>query len=438
MMSLNDPRWGRHNDDTANNDTNHAAPPGDGNPPPHTNASNNRRPSDGPPDLDQLWNEFNQRLSAVFGAKKKGGGNNGGGGLPGGMQPSAKGAGIGAGLIALVAFLIWAASGFYIIPEGQQAVLQTFGRYDSTVRQAGFRWRMPTPIQSHQLVNVSSQREVQIGYSGNAKNKVNNEALMLTDDENIIDIQFAVQYRIRDDAAKDFVFNNRNPEDAVKQAAETAIREVVGRKTADAVLYESRADVSADTARLIQGILDRYQTGILVSNVAIQNVQPPEQVQAAFDDALRATQDRERAINEGQSYANDVIPRARGAAARLIEEAEGYSQRVVQQATGDASRFSAVLKEYARAPGVTRDRMYIDTMQQVYQNATKVLVDTRQSSPMLYLPLDQLLKQQNFDGNLNRNNSPAVLPAAPSVVTPSVENEARVRDSSRSRERESR
>ena len=434
-MSLNDPRWGRNGDNSANNDTN-AVPPDEGNTPPPSNTSNNRRPSDGPPDLDQLWNEFNQRLSALFGGKKKGGGGNNNG-TPNGMQPSAKGAGIGIGLIALVAFLIWAASGFYIIPEGQQAVLQTFGKYDNTVRQAGFRWRMPTPIQSHQVVNVSSQREVQIGYSGNAKNKVNNEALMLTDDENIIDIQFAVQYRIRDDGAKDFVFNNRNPEDAVKQAAETAIREVVGRKTADAVLYESRADVSSDTARLIQGILDRYKTGILISNVAIQNVQPPEQVQAAFDDALRATQDRERAINEGQSYANDVIPRARGAAARLIEEAEGYSQRVVQQATGDASRFTAVLKEYARAPGVTRDRMYIDAMQQVYQNATKVLVDTRQSSPMLYLPLEQLLKQQNFDPNLNRSN-PAAQTAVPSVPAPNVENEARVRDLSRSRERESR
>lgn len=419
FMSLNDPRWGRSGDHHTEN--NHG----------------NRPPQEGPPDLDQLWRDFNKKLSGLFGNKRSSGGS----GFP--TPPSGKAAGLGVGLVAVVVFVIWCASGFYVLPEGQQAVIQTFGKYETTVRQAGFHWRMPTPVQSHEIVNVSQQREVQVGYRGNAKSKVANEALMLTDDENIIDIQFAVQYRIREDGAKDFVFNNRQQEEAVKQAAETAMREIVAGKTADAVLYESRADVNNDVAKLMQGILDRYKTGILISNVAIQNVQPPEQVQAAFDDALRATQDRERAINEGKAYANDVIPRANGAAARLLQEAEGYRQRVIDQASGDAARFGAVLREYAKSPAVTRDRMYIDTMQQVYQNASKVWMDSRQTSPMLYLPLDQLLKQQSGE-NASRSGSvtsPAPL-AAPSSVPHSggaaAEIDPRSRESSRSRERDTR
>ncbi len=421
MLSLNDPRWGRGDSEQNNN--------GSGSRP-----DNSQRPSDGPPDLDQLWRDLNRRLSNMFGGK---GGRDGGGSSSGGGQPGAKGAGIGIGLVVVVAALIWLASGFYIVPEGQQAVLMTFGKSVGTSTRAGFQWRMPYPIQTHELVNVSNVRTVEIGYRGTARSKMLQESLMLTDDENIIDIQFAVQYRIREDGAQDFVFKNQQPEEAVKQAAETAMREVVGKKTMDSIIYESRVDVASDVQKLMQTILDRYRTGVLVTSVAIQNTQPPEQVQAAFDDAVKAGQDRERQINEGQAYANDVIPKARGAASRLLQEAEGYRQRVVDTATGDASRFRSVLAEYNKAPGVTRDRLYIDTMQEVLKNSSKVLIDTKNSSPMLYMPLDQLLKQSGADAA--RAGAPATAPAgAPAATESPAVTDLRSRDATRSRDRDAR
>jgi membrane protease subunit HflK len=230
-----------------------------------------------------------------------------------------------------------------------------------------------------------------VGYRESVKNKVSRESLMLTDDENIIDIQFAVQYRIKNPA--EYLFNNRSAEAAVLQAAETSIREVVGRSKMDFVLYEGREQVGLQVSQLVQQTLDRYKVGILVSSVTVQNAQPPEQVQAAFDDAVKAGQDRERLKNEGQAYANDVVPRARGAAARLLQESEGYKQRVIAQAEGDAARFKAVLGEYSKAPAVTRERLYLDTMQQIYSSVTKVLADSKQGSQMLYLPLDKLIQQ---------------------------------------------
>jgi membrane protease subunit HflK len=425
MLSLNDPRWGRGDGDQNNN--------GSGSRP-----NDPQRPSDGPPDLDQLWRDLNRRLSNMFGK----GGRDGGSPPSGNGTSGGKGAGIGIGLILMVAVLIWLASGFYIVPEGQQAVIMTFGKSVGTSTRPGFQWRMPYPIQSHELVNISNVRTVEIGYRGNARSKMLQESLMLTDDENIIDIQFAVQYRIREDGAQDFVFKNRDPEDAVKQAAETAMREVVGKKTMDSIIYESRVDVATDVQKLMQTILDRYHTGVLVTSVAIQNTQPPEQVQAAFDDAVKAGQDRERQINEGQAYANDVIPKARGAASRLLQEAEGYRQRVIDSATGDASRFRSVLAEYNKAPGVTRDRMYIDTMQQVLQNSSKVLIDTKNSSPMLYMPLDQLLKQGGAE-SAAKAAQPAAGGAAPTATAPAdtpaaAPTDIRSRDATRSRDRDAR
>ncbi|HEU4622572.1 MAG TPA: FtsH protease activity modulator HflK [Burkholderiaceae bacterium] len=426
-LSLNDPRWGRNNDDSRDAGQDSGDP---------------RRPSPqgggGPPDLEDLWRDLNRKLSGMFGR----GGRGDGGRFSGGSN--GRGTGLGVGLIAGVAALIWLASGFYIVPEGQQAVVLTFGKLSRMTTRAGLQWRLPQPIESHELVNVSSVRSVEIGYRGGARTKVPQEALMLTDDENIIDIQFAVQYRIREDGAADFLFNNRNPEDTVKQAAETSMREVVGRKTMDLVLYESRADVAADVQKLMQSILDRYRTGVLVMGVAIQQAQPPEQVQAAFEDANRAQQDRERQINEGQAYANDVIPKARGTASRLIQEAEGYRQRVVDTATGDASRFKSILSEYAKAPVVTRERMYIDTMQQIFQNTTKVMVDVRSSSPMLYLPLDQIVKQSAADASATSRPSGTNGGSAPTGSTTPVPEPAatatenRVRETLRSRDRDSR
>jgi membrane protease subunit HflK len=367
-MSINDPQWGNRGDDKPN-----------GNGP--------RRPNDGPPDLEELWRDFNRKLSGMMG--KKGGGNGGGDGPrmpPVDFSPKFLGGGLGL-LVGLVA-VVWLASGFYIVDASQRGVVLQFGKLKETT-EPGLRWRLPYPIQSHELVNLTGVRTVEIGYRGSERNKVLKEALMLTDDENIVNIQFAVQYILKDPV--EYLFNNRHPDDAVVGAAETAVREIVGKSKMDFVLYEGREQIASDAALLMQSILDRYQGGILISKVTMQNAQPPEQVQAAFDDAVKAGQDRERQKNEGQAYANDVIPRARGTAARLLEEAQGYRQRVVAAAEGDASRFRQVYTEYAKAPEVTRQRMYLETMQQIYANTTKVMIDAKGQGNLLYLPLDKLM-----------------------------------------------
>jgi membrane protease subunit HflK len=423
-FSLNDPRWGRgsQNDDQQPNQ--------DGKRP---------NPNEGPPDLDQLWRDFNQRLNRFFG-KRGGGGNGSGGAGGGGFQPDMRGAGIGAGIVAVIALFLWLVSGFFIVQEGQTAVVTSFGKYSHST-PAGFNWRWPYPIQSHEIVNVSQVRTVEVGYRSTARNKQPQESLMLTDDENIIDIQFAVQYRLKN--AADWVFNNRDQEQVVKQVAETAIREVVGKSKMDFVLYEGREKVALDVGQLMQQIVDRYQAGVQITNVTMQGVQPPEQVQAAFDDAVRAGQDRERQKNEGQAYANDVIPKARGAAARLMQEAEAYRSRVVATAQGDASRFKQVLTEYQKAPAVTRDRMYLETMQQIFANTTKVMVDAKGANNLLYLPLDKLIAQTAAgEMSMNRGGSSAQNPASGAVPTPEPlpdaqrQSDARSRDSRSARDRE--
>jgi membrane protease subunit HflK len=249
---------------------------------------------------------------------------------------------------------------------------------------------MPWPIQSEEVVNISAVRSVEIGRSVVIKATNQKDSSMLTEDENIIDVRFAVQYRLKDPT--EYLFNNRDPDFAVVQAAETAVREIVARSTMDNVLYEGREKIAIDLTASIQRILDSYKAGIFITSVTVQNVQPPEQVQAAFDDAVKAGQDQERLKSEGQAYANDIIPRAKGTAARLIEEAEGYKARVTATAEGDAMRFKQILVEYAKAPQVTRDRMYVDTMREVYSNVSKILVDTKSNS-MLYLPLDKIVSQ---------------------------------------------
>ncbi len=413
-MSLNDPQWGRGGGSNSSNDGGR-----DGERKPQ------RPGNDGPPDLDELWRDFNRRLTSLFG-RKGGGRPTGGGGGFGGLRPNGKSAGIGLGAVLAVVALLWLGSGFYIVPEGQVGVVTTFGKYSETTRP-GFRWRLPWPVQNSELVDILSLRRVEVGTRGRPERL--KEALMLSDDENIVDIQFEVQYRIKDDGATDYLFNSRNPTAAVIQAAESAMREVVGRKTMDSVLYESRQEIAIEVRERMQAMLDRYGTGILVSVVAIQNAQPPEQVQAAFDDAVKAGQDRERQINEGQAYANDVVPKARGFASRLMQEAEGYRTRVVESAQGDASRFRQILTEYQKAPAVTRDRLYIETMQQVYSNTTKVMIDTRQNNQLLYLPFDKLMQQALQDPAAPR-------PAPPAAETPPPAETTRGRDTSlRSRDR---
>lgn len=399
--------------------------------------------NDGPPDLDELWRDFNRKLSGLFNGK--GGGNGqpprrdpgeGGGGGPS-FQPDMKSAGIGVGLIGFVVVVVWLGSGFFIVQEGQQAIVTTFGRYSSTV-DAGFQWRFPAPFQAHETVAVTQLRSAEIGRSGVGQTTGLRDSSMLTQDENIIDIRFTVQYRLKD--AKNFLFENRDTDNAVVQASESAVREIVGKSKVDSVLYEARDAIAADLVKSIQGQLDRLKAGVLIVNVNVQNVQVPEQVQAAFNDAVKAGADRDRFKNEGQAYASDVIPKARGTAARLKEEADGYAQRVVAQAEGDAQRFRSVLTEYQKAPGVTRDRLYIDTMQQVYSNVSKVMVDSRSGSNLLYLPLDKLMQQSSAPAGTG-----AVPPTAPTATMPTDgaapstgTNDARSRDGGRNRERDAR
>lgn len=424
-LSLNDPQWGH-----GSQDDNHSRQT------PNNGDNGNKKPNGAPPDLDQLWRDFNQRLSSWFGRRGKEG--NGGG--PGNNEHfnrgNMKGAGIGVGIIIVIVAFLWLASGFFIVQEGQTAVVMTFGKYSHTT-VPGFNWRWPYPVQSHEIVNVSQVRTAEIGYRSNAKNKQLRESLMLTDDENIIDIQFAVQYTLK--SASEWLFNNRDPDETVRQVAETAIREIVGRSKMDFVLYEGREKVALDVSQLMQQILDRYKSGVQITNVTMQGVQPPEQVQAAFDDAVKAGQDRERLKNEGQAYANDVIPRARGAASRLLEEAEAYRSRVIANAEGDAARFKQVLVEYQKAPAVTRDRMYLETMQQIFTNTTKVMVDAKSGSNLLYLPLDKLIQQSD---TVVAKPAPAptstTLPGSEPVYPVDVQRDVRNRDGRESRDREGR
>ncbi|MGV8712709.1 MAG: FtsH protease activity modulator HflK [Nitrosomonas sp.] len=391
-MGLNDPQWGKNKGDS------------------------------GPPDLDDVLRNVNKKINNIFGQRKSGGGDDGS------RENTPRSHGGGSIVIILGLLLaVWLASGFYIVDEGHRGVVIRFGQYTET-SPAGLRWHFPYPIEKVEIVNVSQVRTVEIGYRNNVRSKVLRESLMLTDDENIIDIQFAVQYILNN--PENFLFKNRNPDDAVLQAAETAIRQVIGKSKMDYVLYEGREQVAANATQLMQKILDRYEIGILISKVTMQNAQPPEQVQAAFDDAVKAGQDRERQKNEGQAYANDVIPRAVGNAARLIQESEGYKQRVIVSAEGDAERFEQILAEYSKAPVVTRERLYIDMMQQVLSNTSKIMVDQKNGNNLLYLPLDKLIQMTGAS------------PAAPSPVVQSSaqesapDNSMRTRESFRSRDRE--
>ncbi len=350
-----------------------------------------KKGGDGPPDLDELWRRFNQRLSETLGGK----GRSGGGSQPpnGGRSGASLGAG-GVALVLGVLLAVWLASGFYIVKEGERGVVARFGRYYE-VSMPGARWAMPYPIERVEKVSIEKIEQVEVGFRRDEKSKEPRESLMLTDDENIVDVQFTIQYRLEDPVAH--LYNNATQhEELVKQAAETAIREVVGRSKMDYVLYEGRSDISARAAAVMQQLLSRYKTGISISNVTMQNAQPPEEVQAAFSDAQKAKQDQERQKSEGQAYANDVVPKARGVASRLMAEANGYQQRVIANAEGDASRFTQVLTEYERAPAVMRQRLYLDTMQQFLANSTKVMIDQKAGgNNLLYLPVDKLMQLAN-------------------------------------------
>jgi modulator of FtsH protease HflK len=385
-----------------------------------------KKNNEGPPDLDEILRKLQQKISALLGFRSRPPGSPGGGNMSNA---------VGGGMVFVVLLIIavWLASGFYIVDEGRRGVVLRLGRYVETT-QPGPRWHVPYPIESVEVVNVSQVRTVEIGYRGNPKNKQPQEALMLTDDENIVDIQFAVQYTLK--SPEDYLFKNRNPDDNVLQAAETAIREVVGKSPMDFVLSQGRSEISARVKKLMQDILDKYETGIFVTTVNLQSASAPEQVLPAFEDVVRAQQDRERFKNEGQAYANDVVPKAQGIRSRLTEEATGYKQSVVNTAQGDAARFRSILAEYERAPQVTRERMYLDTMQQVLSATSKVIVDQKGGQNLLYLPLDRIMQMttqsQGSTVTIDTSRSPEA--ATPPVVPETLPTR---RDSLRSRDRES-
>ena len=439
MFNLNDGRWGRDGDANGpkqepNGNAPHESPPG------------GKRPNaGGPPDLDELWRDFNRKLGGLFGGKGSGGSEPPSNGQPQNpFGPDFKGAKLGLGVVAALVVAIWASTGFFIVQEGQQAVITQFGRYHATVG-AGFNWRLPYPFQRHELVFVTQIRSVDVGRDNVIKSTGLRESAMLTEDENILEIKFAVQYRLTD--ARAYLFETKNPTDTVVQAAETAVREVVGKMRMDAAMSDERDQIGPRIRSLMQQILDRYKVGIEVVGINLQQggVRPPEQVQAAFDDVLKAGQERERAKNEAEAYANDVVPRAVGAASRLKEEADGYKSRIVAQAQGDAQRFKSIYAEYQKAPQVMRDRLYIDTMQQIYSNVTKVLVDSRQGSNLLYLPLDKIIQQTGqanhvpagSAANATANANDAAGSSTLGGTSQNAPTDMRARDG-RSRERDSR
>ncbi|MCB5187636.1 FtsH protease activity modulator HflK [Methylobacillus caricis] len=382
------------------------------------------RNNDGPPDLDEVFRQFSRKLNGLFG---KGSSN-------GSPEPESRTIPI-LPVVGLVA-VIWFATGFYIVDQGSRGVVLRFGKHVETT-MPGPRWHLPYPVESVTVVNMEQVRTLEVGYrsaeGGSGRGRELRESLMLTDDENIIDLQFAVQYNLK--SVEDTLFNNRFAEESVRGIAETAIREIVGKSKMDFVLYEGREEVAVGAKQLMQEVLDRYSTGINIVNVTMQNAQPPEQVQAAFDDAVKAGQDRERQKNEGQAYANDVIPRAEGTASRLREEAAGYQVRVENEAQGNASRFDQILTQYQRAPEVTRQRLYLDAHEQILSSVSKVIVDQKGGNSLLYLPLDKLL---SASGNNTSAAPGAVQSVVPSTLPDIDPNSQRSRDAFRSRDRESR
>src|SRR5581483_1023430 len=327
-----------------------------------------KRAGAGASGLDQALRNFQRKLNEVF------------------HGPRATGPGFGLGLIAAVLVGLWCLSGFYIVQQGERGVVLRFGAKNQ-VTEAGLHWHWPYPVETVERVDVENVPAIQIGYrrTRTGKTKVPQESLMLTGDENIIDTEFAVHYKIKDPEA--YLFNVQDPETTIKQATESSVREVVGKNTFDFSLTEGREQVARDIRLLLQQMLDRYRTGIEIIAVETQEAQQPAEVKAAFDDAVKAREDQARLKNEAEAYAADVIPRARGASARLLEEAEAYKASVIARAEGDARRFGQILKEYARAPAVTRERLYIEAMEQILASTTKVYVDQKGGNNMLYLPL---------------------------------------------------
>jgi membrane protease subunit HflK len=357
---------------------------------------NNRDPwggggrDQGPPDLDEVIRKISGKFGGIFGGK----GGAGGTASPIGGGPSSKGIWV---LVTIVA-IGWLLSGFYIVDEGPRGVELRFGRYNETT-MPGLNYRLPYPIESVEIVDVEQRRAEEIGYRSAGRQgtlrSVPREALMLTQDENIVDIRLSVQYQIKDPRA--YLFNVVDPAATLRQVVESAVRETIGKSTMDFVLTEGRSDVVADVEALSQTILDNYGTGLQLTNVNLQDAQPPEEVQDAFADAIKAREDEQRQKNEAETYSNDIIPRARGQAARRLEEAAAYKEQVIAQSEGEASRFEQLLGQYEKAPLVTRERLYLETMESVLANSSKVVVDVESGNNLFYLPLDKFIEQKRSE-----------------------------------------
>ena len=400
IFSLNDPRWGRGEDNGRRQD-------------------GSRRPDsdkgDGPPDLDQMWRDFNRRLSGLLGRKGNGRG-------PGGLGPrpdNGRNARIGVGIVIGVLIAIYLGSGVFVVQEGQAAVVLQFGQYRHTVGQ-GVHWRLPYPFQSHETVNVGQIRSVEIGRSNLVRPANVRDASVLTRDGDILEVRFTVQYQVTQPT--DYLFHSANPDLSVTQAAQAAVRTVVGTHATSDLLYEEdREPIRAQLDDAIQRSLDASKSGLEVTGVTIQSVQAPEQVQAAFDDAAKAHQDREHAKRDAQAAADQMLPKAQADAARMIDEAHAYSDQVVAHAQGDAERFNRVYEQYAKAPEVIRHRMYLDAMQHIYSNATKVFVDSKSGNNVLYLPLDKIAeagRQRAAAGNGASAAAPASASAPAATPAP--------------------
>ena len=381
-----------------------------------------RRKEQGPPDLDQILKNIRDQLSGLFG-----GGRGGGRGVGGGERINR----FGLGLILAVALVLWLLSGFYVINQGERGVELKFGKKNE-VTGPGLHWRLPWPIERVEKVNVDQVSTLSIGRRGDKGSGGGTDSgFMLTEDENIVVVEFTVQYKIKD--ASDYLFNVRDPVSTIVQAMESASREVVGKSQLDFIITEGQLEVSDKSQKLLQEILDRYKSGLQIVKVQMQKVTPPEEVKAAFDDATKAREDGARVIKEAEAYSNDIIPRARGAAARLMQEAQGYKASVMARAEGDARRFTSIVSEYARFPGVTRDRMYIETMEQVLSSTTKILIDQKGGGNMIYLPLDRMLQQTAGAAGAGPVNSLQPLPELKDATPTGLRERERGRDVPRER-----
>jgi len=340
-----------------------------------------RERQDTPPDLEAVMRSLQEKIGNLF---RGGSGGRSGGGNPMRMM----------GLLVAIALAIWALTGIYIVDEGNRGVVTRFGRYSETTLP-GPHWRLPAPIESVTIVNVEQQRFIEVGYRSGGRQQamgsVPREALMLTQDENIVDIRLAVQYQIKD--AKNYLFNVLDPDVTLKQVTESAERGIIGKSSMDFVLTEGRSGIADEIKAEVQQILDQYHTGIRVITVNFVDAQPPEEVQNAFEDAIKAREDEQRLKNEAEAYANEVVPKARGAAARLTEESEAYKLKLIAKAQGEAGRFKQLLTEYEKAPEVTRERLYLDTMESVLEKTNTLMLDVKGGNNMIYLPIDKLQRQ---------------------------------------------